>query len=270
MTFLKNFITRKGDAGNMIPGTYHRGFEVIRDNVSNKWAIVLPTRYNNYTIEELYKVLDEYYRCPNNFCIVEVGSTNMRFYPGPMGDSTFYIDRIVDSKPTLVNNYTNINPTDNEDTMSAMRSLYQEDKDIIRRMSFDGCYITFNLPASPPSLSNRMVVKRYASTTGKFITSDYIDIGIVGFRTTMVNGIIRMLCPDVVTAGTKQYLEYKIIEKYLSLDDPNWHDYPSLVNAEETGISPLGLINISVFSTNSLSREQVGEMLSFTEDVYPV
>lgn len=265
MTPLTNYLVRKRDENNMIPGTYQRGFEVIQDTESKKWAIVIPIKCNPNSFHEMDRVLHEYTINREKFCVVETHPINVREYPGTMGDIYFQMDRIVDSSPVLAHTYTNINFMTTEDPVQCMIQDYQTNKDILRRISMSRYFITFNLSHNTNSLGRTIceITNGQLDGTPQFGTR-IMELGIMGLRVAGDYKQLRVLCPDIMTVHTACYLTDKIIQKYLIPDNPNWCDYPSLVNALETNISPLGLVNIKIREPFRFTREELATIFSYT------
>ena len=262
---LTNYLVRKRDEKSMIPGTYQRGFEVIQDTKSKKWAIVIPNKCNPYSFYEMDQVLREYTANREKFCVVETQPINIRDYPGSMGDIFFQMDRIVDPSPVLAHTYTNINFMTTEDPVQYMIQDYQANKEVFKRIGTNNWFITFNLSYATNSLGRTICEITNGQVDGapQFGTR-VIDLGIVGLRVAGTYNQLRVLCPGIMTVHTAHYLTEKIIQKYLIPEDPDWRDYPSLVNALEMGISPLGLVNIKIREPSRLTREELATIFSYT------
>lgn len=262
---LTNYLVRKRDEKSMIPGTHQRGFEVIQDTESKKWAIVIPNKCNSYSFYEMDQVLREYTANHEKFCVVETQPINIRDYPGSMGDIFFQMDRIVDPSPVLAHTYTDINFMTTGDPVQYMIQDYQANKEVFKRISTNNRFITFNLSyvTNSPGRIICEITNGQLSGTPQFGTR-VIDLGIVGFRVAEIYSQLRVLCPDIMTVHTAHYLTERIIQKYLIPEDPNWCDYPSLVGAFEMGISPLGLVNIKVREPFRLTRKELTTIFSYT------
>lgn len=238
------------------PGDILNGFEVFADPISGHWMILVPFVINEMTGVTLNATVRDYWEYPDMFCVISTSESKILQYPNhDTGTITFEFESIVDSHPILANRYSEI--TDTVDLTKDMEFSYSNFKEFWRRVADKHIFITLDL-------LNRYQTRVYTTTielpkTHTFRPWSIITCGNMGFRVKAIAGDMRLLYPDVSSQLTPSYFDGQII-------GTSKINEPVIVEATEAGITPFGLVEISIKEPIGLPNIKATDLIQYDKE----
>lgn len=253
MKKITNYIVGGVDPSSLKPGDILNGFEVFAEPISGYWVMLIPFIINEMTGVTLNASVREYWKYPDMFCVVSTSEPKILQYPNhDTGAVTFEFESIVDSHPILANKYGKITNTTN--LAKDMEFAYLEFKKIWERVADKHTFITLDL-------LNRYQTRVYTTTIElpkeyMFRPWSIITCGNMGLRVKTIAGDTRLLYPDVSSQITPGYFDGQIIEN-------SRINELVIVKADEIGITPFGLVELSVRGPIGLPNIEATELIQY-------